>query len=60
MNSNPYLAELRAAKIREDAGVRLKTDEARPRFGLTRFAKRAARGKTRVIRPQNWGVQGSF
>jgi hypothetical protein len=27
---------------------------------LKHTSKRAAKGKTRVIRPQNWGVRGSF
>lgn len=57
---NPFLIALRDARNRALAGLREEKPQAIARYGLTHASKRAARGKTRVIKPQNWGVRGSF
>lgn len=60
MKTNSYLLELREARARELLGAGAGKAQARAVFGFTKFPKRAAKGGSRVIRPQNWGVRGSF
>jgi hypothetical protein len=60
MKTNSYLNALRETRARELAGAGEGKVVSRAIYGFTKFPKRAAKGKTRVIRPQNWGVRGSF
>jgi hypothetical protein len=60
MKTNSYLNALRETRARELAGAGAGKIAPRAVFGFTKFPKRAAKGGSRVIRPQNWGVRGSF